>query len=115
LDLNSLKAAEMVILKEIQRFEFKTEIESLGKGKPIPKTSSTIALASHLDSDGLLRVGGRIGVAHKFVSFDVHPIIIPRKSHVATLLIRHCHDDVFHQGRRMAEGKIVYTLALALF
>ncbi|XP_061190530.1 uncharacterized protein LOC133198456 [Saccostrea echinata] len=106
LDLNSLKAAEMFILKEIQKSEFRVEIESLNKGKPIPKNSSIIDLAPFLDSNGLLRVVGRIGIAQKFVSFDVHPIIIPKKSHVATLLIRHFHDSVFHQGRRITEGKI---------
>ncbi|XP_061179398.1 uncharacterized protein LOC133188024 [Saccostrea echinata] len=45
-------------------------------------------------------------VANRWESFDVHPIIIPKKSHVATLLIRHFHDSVFHQGRRITEGKI---------
>lgn len=34
------------------------------------------------------------------------PIIIPKGHHVATLLVRHFHQRVFHQGRKLTEGAI---------
>ncbi|XP_051806692.1 uncharacterized protein LOC127534752 [Acanthochromis polyacanthus] len=36
---------------------------------------------------------------------DKHPLIIP-KSHVATLLVRHYHEQVAHQGRHFTEGAV---------
>lgn len=106
LNSGTLKSAEIHILKEIQRSEFSEEVECLIKEKPISKGSSIISLAPFLDSDGLLRVGGRISAAQKLVGLDVHPIIIPKKSHIATLLTRHFHEKVSHQGQKITEGKI---------
>lgn len=96
LNSGTLKSAEIHILKEIQRSEFSEEVKCLIKEKPISKGSSIISLAPFLDSDGLLRVDGRISAAQKLVCFDVHPIIIPKKSHIATLLTRHFHEKVSH-------------------
>ncbi|XP_069108973.1 uncharacterized protein [Argopecten irradians] len=106
LDLHSLKAAEAVLLKGTQREAFNEEINAFQQGKPIPRSSSITALAPFLDSDGLLRVGGRIAAAKKFVDLEVHPLIVPKKSHIATLLVRHWHESVYHQGCRITEGKI---------
>ena len=62
-----------------------------------------------LDEEGFLRVGGRL--RHIKVEFDdtrsvTHPIIIPKKHHVALLLVRHYHAKVHHQGRNITEGAI---------
>ena len=35
-----------------------------------------------------------------------HPIIMHRSSHIATLLVRHYHKEVTHQGRYLSEGAI---------
>lgn len=86
--------------------EFIEKVECLIKEKPIPKGSSIISLAPFLDSDGLLRVVGRISAAQKLVGLNVHPIIIPKKCHIATLLTRHFHEEVSHQGQQISEGKI---------
>lgn len=37
---------------------------------------------------------------------DKNPILIPKKHHIAVLLIRHFHESVYHQGRLITEGKI---------
>ena len=48
--------------------------------------------------DGLLRVGGRLGLAP--ISFDSkHQIILPKSDHVSTLIIKHCHLVSGHSGR----------------
>ena len=46
----------------------------------------------------MLRVGGRLtrSVLHPHVK---HPAIVPKKSHVSLLLIKHFHEKVHHQGR----------------
>lgn len=73
LNSGTLESAEIHILKEIQRCEFSKELEGLIKEKPILKGKSIISLAPFLDTDGLLRVDGRISAAQKLVSLDVHP------------------------------------------
>ncbi|KAL4006299.1 tumor suppressor p53-binding protein 1 [Sarotherodon galilaeus] len=58
-----------------------------------------------LDSNGLLRVGGRI-IQSELGIDTTHPLIIPARHHLGTLLIRHYHETVKHQGRHFTEGAI---------
>ena len=37
---------------------------------------------------------------------DKNPLIIPSRHHIATLLVRHYHETVRHQGRHFTEGAI---------
>ncbi|XP_057694376.1 uncharacterized protein LOC130917223 [Corythoichthys intestinalis] len=58
-----------------------------------------------LDKDGLLRIGGRLSSA-ELNEDEKHPLIIPSSSHVATLLVRHFHEQSAHQGRHITEGAV---------
>ena len=58
-----------------------------------------------MDSDGILRVGGRLNQAPIDVA-ERNPIIIHGKHHVAQLIIRHYHELTKHQGRHYTEGAI---------
>ena len=69
------------------------------------KRSTLIDLDPILDSDGVLRIGGRLGNAD-ISSGERNPIIIPHHLHITTLLIRHYHEKVRHQGRHFTEGAI---------
>eukprot|EP00794_Sanderia_malayensis_P003909 gene3909-4450_t len=52
-----------------------------------------------------MRVGGRC--ERQEVSYNQkHPIILPQKSHITDLVVRHFHEDVYHQGRKLTEGAI---------
>ena len=57
-------------------------------------------LTPFLDRDGLLRVGGRIDRAIQLPYDAKHPYIIPKKNHIATLIIRdvHCNTGLHSQG-----------------
>ena len=69
------------------------------------KSSSLYRLDPFIDGEGLLRVGGRIRNAD--LPDDVkHPYILPRKSHVTELIVRHYHQQVKHQGRGINHGAI---------
>lgn len=52
-----------------------------------------------------LRVGGRLANAtlHPHVK---HPAILPRESYISTLLIKHYHERVQHQGRGMTVNEL---------
>ncbi|XP_062581093.1 uncharacterized protein LOC134242906 [Saccostrea cucullata] len=97
--------AEHFIIKQTQNDRYSSEILAIKGGKHPPQNSSLIPLNPVLDQNGILRVGGR--VKHMKISdVTTQPIIIPKDNHVATLLVRHYHEEVHHQGRHMTEGAI---------
>lgn len=53
----------------------------------------------------MFRVGGRLtrSVLHPHVK---HPAIVPNKSHVSSLLIKHYHERVHHQGRGITVNEL---------
>ena len=109
-----LEEAEMEIIKHVQRNEFPSEIKSLqdiqekvvyGSRKSdkekkalFKKTSSLRMLDPVLDSDGVMRVGGRIRKANLPRTLK-NPVILPKSSHISSLIIRHVHVRTHHSGR----------------
>ena len=102
--VSRLKAQNLVI-KVFQQDWFPAEILRLTQGMPVPSNSTLLPLNPFLDQDGILRVGGRLKHAKLPIS-GKNPIIIPGKSHLAILLIRHFHEKVLHQGRHFTEGAV---------
>lgn len=102
--LNKVKA-EQLIIRTVQEEMFQEEVFSLQQSKEIPRKSSLLNLSPVLDSHGILRVGGRLKHA-SVPSGEKHPVIIPRNSHLAVLIIRHYHEQVKHQGRHLTEGAV---------
>ena len=109
-----LEEAEMEIIKHVQRNEFPSEIKSLqdiqekvvyGSRKSdkekkalFKKTSSLRMLDPVLDSDGVMRVGGRIRKANLPRTLK-NPEILPKSSHISSLIISHVHERTHHSGR----------------
>lgn len=73
--------------------------------KDLPTNSPLRKLHPIIDQEGLLRVGGHITQSDLHQN-ETKPLLIPGKHHVATLLIRHHHEKVMHQGRYFTEGAI---------
>ena len=67
--------------------------------------SSLFRLDPYLDEHGIVRVGGRLRNADCRQAIK-HPIILPRRSHVTELIVRHCHLAIKHQGRGMTHNKL---------
>ena len=77
---------------------FPSEMEMLTTKTPEVKKKSVLYKLDPQVKDGLLRVGGRlskttIGEERKF------PVIIPKHSHLSTLILRHVHKTTGHGGR----------------
>ena len=121
LQVQDLQEAENVIIKSVQCTAFPEELKSLKSSqhaksledrlvtppeiKFSPKQSSLYKLDPFLDSQGILRVGGRLRNAS--LPFEVKfPVILPRRSHVTTLIIRYFHEKIKHQGRGMTLNEI---------
>ncbi|XP_038823288.1 uncharacterized protein LOC120023350 [Salvelinus namaycush] len=102
---SELSQAKTAIIHCVQHEAFREEFKCLEKGKEFPKQSTLKKLNPVIDEDGLLRVGGRLSSADMSQD-EKHPLIIPRTHHVATLLVRHYHEQVAHQGRHFSDGAI---------
>ena len=94
-----------VVIRSVQQEAYKEEIRCLEKGGKLSRQSPLKKLNPTIDEDGLLRIGGRISSAD-LPNYEKHPLIIPKSSHIATLLVRHYHEEVAHQGRHFTEGVI---------
>ncbi|XP_064646181.1 uncharacterized protein LOC135499366 [Lineus longissimus] len=91
LEADEVRAAEMYWVRHLQSM-LETTVSSLKAGKTVPSMRS---LSPFLDADGLLRVGGRLNSSN--LPYDAkHPLIIPGKNHLCTLLIRHFHNQHRH-------------------
>ncbi|XP_068246869.1 uncharacterized protein [Palaemon carinicauda] len=91
--------AERAIIMYVQREVFGDEVKASSRELSIGKSSPIYKLDPFLDSeDGLLKVGGRIRRSDIPQSAK-HPILLPKKHHVTTLLIRHEHELLAHSGR----------------
>lgn len=103
--LSELAQAKKVILLSVQKSVFPEEYSALKRHVEISQNSPLIKLNPVLGEDGLIRVGGRLTHA-PVVSDERNPIVLPGRHHISTLLIRHFHDQVKHQGYLFTEGAL---------
>ena len=105
LSVVDITKAEHVIIKCVQHESYSEELKCIKSSCELPKTSPLHKLRPVIDSEGMLRIGGRIDQA-PVDRCEAHPLIIPSHHHIATLLVRHHHECVKHQGRHFTEGAI---------
>lgn len=89
----------------VQRKTYGQEFSCLAVGRNLFKDSPLRKLNPYVEKDGLLRVGGRLSNL-MLNTKEKLPLVIPGRSHVATLLLRHYHERVKHQGCDFTEGAI---------
>ena len=101
----SYHKAKVVIIKSVQRKAFGEDIERIKRSGKVSRLSVLEKLSPIIDGEGILRVGGRLNQAD-LANEERHPIILPKSSHVSSLLIRHYHERVQHQGRVLTHGAL---------
>ncbi|XP_062247185.1 uncharacterized protein LOC133956282 isoform X1 [Platichthys flesus] len=94
-----------IIIQAVQEEVYSQEIKCIQKHEQIPKSSPLKNMDPLIDAHCLLRVGGRLHNAN-LDQREKTPVIIPGKHQVATLLIKHHHEQIYHQGRLFTEGAI---------
>ena len=125
LTVHDLMEAEVIIIKTLQREVFEKELlsrvspaapstkneesdeDDVHKAslKQLKKKSSLRKLDPVIRNDGVLCVGGRIRRAN-LPQKVTNPVILPKTSHVTTLIIRQCHERTGHAGREMTLGEV---------
>ncbi|XP_075539206.1 uncharacterized protein LOC142573874 [Dermacentor variabilis] len=103
--VEALSKARLVIIRAVQQDAFYEEICRIQRGEQVHKTSSLRRLDPSLDANGLFRVGSRLNRSD-LPDDEKHPLLLPGRHHVATLLVRHHHECVQHQGRHFTEGAV---------
>ncbi|XP_076300582.1 uncharacterized protein LOC143218899 [Lasioglossum baleicum] len=78
---------------------FAAEISMLSEGKSVNKHSPLLPLNPFIDTEGILRVGGRL--QNSFLAWDTkHPIVLP-KHIVSDLIITYTHRISLHGGTQI--------------
>ena len=97
LSVDEINHAELVLVSYVQRMHFSDIFEILETKKSFSTLPHSMQKLTPVMHEGLIRIGGRLERAA--VSFEIkHPIILPGKSHLTDLIIRHHHDLVGHSG-----------------
>ncbi|XP_013396919.2 uncharacterized protein LOC106163784 [Lingula anatina] len=104
-DPSDTEATEIFLIKKAQEDAFREEISMVEKKASVPADSKLTTLSPVLDDQHILRVGGRLSNA-PLEKGQKHPIIIPKKSHIANLLVNHYHSISHHQGRHVTESAL---------
>ena len=117
LEVNLLQKAEVQIIKMLQKKIYKEELSILKDGtdtkntengqrrKVLRRSSTLYRLDPFIDSEGVIRVGGRITNAE--IPYHLrHPAVLPRNHRITELVIEHFHQKNMHQGRRATVHEI---------
>lgn len=102
--VEELETATSTCVRIVQQTHFHEEISALHKN-PQAHLKSLSSLTPFLDKDGLLRVGGRLKNAP--LSFESkHPLLLPAKTHLSSLICDHFHRISLHGGPRIVQSLI---------
>ncbi|XP_076766420.1 uncharacterized protein LOC143433153 [Xylocopa sonorina] len=97
LSIAELQQAHACIMKIVQKQEFSRELHLLSKNQNIDKKSKLISLNPFIESNGILRVGGRL--RHFNINYSQkHPTLLPKGHFITKLLIRREHINQLHAG-----------------
>nr|XP_041630444.1 uncharacterized protein LOC121501913 [Drosophila kikkawai]XP_041630467.1 uncharacterized protein LOC121501916 [Drosophila kikkawai] len=92
-----LQAARCRLIRHVQQNFFAREYAQLENRRPLNAKSHLIRFSPFLDDHGIMRVGGRIDKST--INFNAkHPILIPKDSPLAGLLVRYFHVSHLHTG-----------------
>ena len=93
------------ITRKAQKEAFPNEYKLLTSTHPLPKDSKISALFPFIDSEGVIRVGGRL--RHMDLPYiEKHPSLLPADHPVTTYIMFHCHKISLHQGRHITAATL---------
>jgi len=95
-----LENAKFYWVKEIQKYAFHQKIKLLSAKQQLPRSNPLVRLTPWIDSQGLVRVGGRLQSA-LLSTASKHPLILPRNSALTSLIISNAHIKMLHGGTQL--------------
>ena len=102
---NEYRRSLNALVKLHQSKHFSLEISHLSTGKSLSKKSKLLSLNPFMDTDGLLRVGGRLHNAN--LPFNQkHPIVLEQRDQLTYNIIDYYHLKYFHAGCQLLRNLI---------
>ncbi|XP_076279061.1 uncharacterized protein LOC143208476 [Lasioglossum baleicum] len=99
INAREINEARKFWIKYVQSLHFQEEIKVLTKCKSLPKSSPLLRLNPFLDTDAIVRVGGRL--RHSELSYSQRfPIVLPNHR-ISELIIADCHQNILHGGTQL--------------
>ena len=105
LSVTELLAAEHYWIVFSQGECFSAEVATLKSKQQMPRSSCVLSLHPFLDSEGILRVGGRQANA-KLAYSQRHPVILHGKHPVSKLIVRSEHLRLLHAGPTLTSASL---------
>lgn len=103
LSAKELQNSLLFWIKTSQKLHFNEEINHITNTCPISPKSKLLSLNPFIDTEQILRVGGRL--QNSDMTFcEKHPIILSNQCHLATLIIRMHHMESMHGGPQLVLG-----------
>lgn len=99
LTVEHLRIAKACLTRLVQEDAFSDEIRELEKGKSVSKKSTIRLLNPFLDSERVLRVGGRLSLS-QLPYPTKHPALLPANHPFTRLVAEYYHLKLFHGGGR---------------
>ena len=100
-----LEDARLLWIRRVQAENYKNELEAIQQSRDLPKSNALTRFSPFSDSQGILRVGGRL--KHAILAYDErHPVILPSDSHFTQLVVEACHRRALHGGVQLTLGII---------
>lgn len=98
LNIREIQRAEKLLYRKVQVDCFHEELILLEQNQSLTKSSKLYSFSCELDTDKLIRLGGRLNHS-SIINEDVKkPIILEPKHEITRLIIQHYHEKAFHQG-----------------
>ncbi|XP_063537617.1 uncharacterized protein LOC134747015 isoform X2 [Cydia strobilella] len=99
LSVEELKKSDHALIRHAQMESFPHEYKLLQNNKPVLNKSKILSLHPFM-KDGLVRVGGRIGLSH-YAYEKKHPLILSHEHALTKLLMANAHIRTLHAGPQL--------------
>ncbi|XP_036319927.1 uncharacterized protein LOC118734312 [Rhagoletis pomonella] len=101
-----LDAAETYLCRQAQSAVYAMELKQLQGGQIVPNESPIFSLLPYLDTNSVIRVGGRIQAASWLPLEAIHPIALPPKHRITVLIVAFYHRKMKHQNIEATIGEV---------
>ncbi|XP_049884837.1 uncharacterized protein LOC126379881 isoform X3 [Pectinophora gossypiella] len=105
LTVDELEGAFTCLVRMSQQDSFPHELQTLQRQDNLKLKSSIVSLNPFLDSQGLLRVGGRL-CNSQYEYEKKHPVLLHAKHHLTKLLFTQEHHRLLHAGPQLLLASI---------
>ena len=99
ISIADMKKADVAIWRFVQKNELREVYQTLQNNETLPKRHPLTKFTPFVDSNGLIRVGGRIDRANSVAYERRHPCILPKNNPYVKMYSRELHRINGHLGR----------------